>query len=37
MPRRSQALRWVWPFELKKYPFPEANRPVLDRIEGLLC
>ena len=29
-PRGCEELRWVWPFELKKYPFPPANEAILD-------
>ena len=31
-PLASQEVKWVLPEELSSYPFPEANRPLLDAL-----
>jgi len=29
MPRENQALKWVWPNELRNYPMPAADVPLI--------
>ena len=29
LPRGVSELRWVWPFEMRHYPFPPADEPFL--------
>ena len=31
-----QALCWVWPFELKRFAFPPADKPILDYLFNIV-
>jgi len=33
-PRESKQIAWVLPEELNRYQFPEANAPILERLQG---
>lgn len=35
LPNSSQEIRWVKPAELKKYPFPKANKVLTERLQNL--
>jgi 8-oxo-dGTP diphosphatase len=35
-PREGQALKWVWPAELGRYPMPPADRPLIGLLRDLL-
>ena len=36
-PRENQALKWVFPKELRAYPMPPADAPLIPALIDLLC
>ena len=35
-PREKQRLKWVWPNELRNYPMPPADEPLIPHLTALL-
>lgn len=35
-PRERQELKWVWPNELRSYPMPPADEPLISHLTALL-